>query len=140
KRAESRQKDEKIALEFKAKDVEIANAKKGTEEARAEAAKANEGLAKSNEEIARLNAETEQANKQIAVAKADAANAAQRTAEVSLKVEEEARKRVEAERALLLLQERIQPRRLTEEQSAELLSILKANPKGHIAVTCMHGD
>ena len=148
KREESRKKDEKIALEFKAKEVLIANAEKGAEEARAEAAKANEGLIKSREEIARLTAETEQAkleraeaDRQIAVAKADASNATQRTAEISLKVEEEARKRAEAERALLELQQHLAQRAFTVEEENQLIEVLKQSPiKARIALVFAGGN
>lgn len=72
--------------------------------ARRDAALANEGLARSNEEIARLN---------------------EHTAALSLTIEEERRKRVEAEARLAELLKRLQPRRLGKDA---LLKGLQGKP------------
>ena len=127
-------------------DARIAEAGTKAAVANAEAAKANEGLAKSNEEIARLTKEAEQAkteraeaDKQIAIAKADAAKATEGTAKATAEVARlqavvanAERKRAEAERALLELQERIKPRKLSAKQSADFVAALRATPKGVI--------
>jgi hypothetical protein len=41
---------------------------------------------------------------------------------------------------LLELQEKIKPRRLTEEQRTRLLELFRANPKGAIGITAVTGD
>lgn len=109
-------------------DAINANAQARIEEAKAEGAKANKGLAEANVEIVRLRVETARANQQ--------------TVEISLKVEEEARKRLEAERALLELQERLQPRFLTAKQELQIIKELKSSPiKGtEIQIFCLVGD
>lgn len=129
-------KDEQAAAEKLVSDQNIAKAN-------ADAAKANEGIGKSNEEIARLNAEAEnaksertEADKQIAKAKADATSAAERTAVISLRVEEEARKRVEAEQALLELQEKLKPRSLTSRQRSELIGVLSKDRGHRVFISC----
>ncbi|HEV7891729.1 MAG TPA: hypothetical protein VGP08_13895 [Pyrinomonadaceae bacterium] len=128
-------------------------ARKEAAQANAEAAKANEGLGKSNEKIAALNTEAEalrveaekakaeraEADKQIAIARADAAKANEgavkasaEVARLQIVVANAETKRAEAERALLELQERIKPRRLTAKQSADFVKILKGLPNGTI--------
>jgi cell division protein FtsB len=97
------------------------------EEARTQAATANEAVAEANKEIARLNTETARANVQ--------------TKEVSLKVEEESRRRLEAERALLELQALIEPRYLAAKQEAQLTDALRTSPvKGNVRVHTVLGD
>src|SRR5437868_4440043 len=142
-----RAKDAQLTTDLKDKDVHIADADEKAAEARATAAKADKAVAQSKEEIARLTAEAEQAkkdrteaDKQIAIAKADAANATKETAKLSLAVQKEARKRAEAERALLELQERLKPRHLTGEQRATLLELLKKIPKGKVKIYAFIGD
>lgn len=58
----------------------------------------------------------------------------ERIKQISLKVEEEARKRAEAERALLEVQERLRHRRLTNTQKANLQKHLEGKPKGTIEI------
>ena len=147
----------------KAADARIAEAGTRAATANAEAAKANEGLGKSNVEIARLTTEAEkakaeraEADKQIAIAKADAARAkegianaeavsAKASVEVSrlqVVVANAEQKRAEAERALLELQERTQPRRLTAKQRADFVKALRNLPDGAIDFgwVCIGGD
>src|ERR1700730_16467476 len=62
------------------------------------------------------------------VARKDAALANERTTALAIKLEEESRKRAEAERALLELQNRIKGRRLTAEQRRQLVMTTKACP------------
>jgi hypothetical protein len=142
-------------------DARIAEAKQGASEADAKAAeanlgaaKANEGLAKSNEEIARLIAEGEaaktervEADKQIAIAKVNAARAdegaakaAAEVARLQIVVANAETKRAEAERALLELQERVNPRHLTSEQVVALINFLKERPKGYVKLVCLEGS
>jgi hypothetical protein len=59
----------------------------------------------------------------------------ERIQQISLKVEEEARKRAEAERALLELQERLAPRKLTENEIASLVKVLSKQPNG-VFISC----
>jgi hypothetical protein len=75
----------------------------------------------------RLDAET-----RIAAAQAEAAKANERTAELALKVEEEAWRRAEAERALAEVQERLAWRILTPAQRQIFLQVLGAGPKGGV--------
>lgn len=104
----------------KFQDVLNATAQARIEEAKAEAAKANEGLSKANAEII---------------------GAKKRTAEISLKVEEESKKRLEAERARLELQARVQPRYLTAKKESEFIAALRVSPvKGNVRLNCILGD
>lgn len=59
---------------------------------------------------------------------------------INLKIEQEARKRAEAERALLELQNRLSPRVLASEQKTELLRRLQAIPKGTIEINFVAGN
>ena len=64
----------------------------------------------------------------------------QRLAEINFRVEEEGRKRAEAERALLELQERMRPRNLTEKQKTKLADSLKSIPRGKITFAAILSD
>lgn len=143
-------------------DARIAEAGTRAATANAEAAKANEGLGKSNAEIARLTNEAEQAkteraeaDKQIAIAKADAArakegiaNAEARSLEASAEVARlhvtvanAEKSRAEAQAALLSLQEKVEPRRLTVQQRGVLLSQLSATKfKGSVEIQVPVGE
>jgi chromosome segregation ATPase len=104
----------------------IANAEARGAEANEKAAEASAGLARSNEEIARLTLES--------------AKTTERTAVLSLEVEKESRKRAEAERALLELQQRVKPRSLTTSEYSSLTSALTRSPiKGPVEVMHSRG-
>lgn len=45
-----------------------------------------------------------------------------------------------AQRDLMILQEKVKPRKFTEEQKTQLITTLKANPKGNIYIECINGD
>ncbi len=137
-------------------------------QANAEAAKANKGVAdtvleieKAKEETARLTKETEtaktervEADKQIAIAKADAArakegiaNAEAQSAQATLEVTRlrgivanAEQRRAEAEKALLELQERMKPRRVTAEQRQQAINVLMHAPKGRLEIQCHIGS
>ncbi len=70
-------------------------------------------------------------------ARRDAALANESTAKLSLRIEEEARKRAEAENALLQLQQRLQPRRLPRET---FLNALRDKPKGSVVILYQNED
>jgi hypothetical protein len=141
--------------ELAAANAEAAKASKGVADANLEIAKAKEGTAqavrdtaKANEEIAQLTKDAEvakteraEADKQIAIAKADAARAREGTVRATVEVNRlqvvvanAEQKRAEAERALVEVQERIKPRHLTADQSAQLTLFLQANPKGEVSI------
>lgn len=150
-------KDEQLATNLKDKDVQIGEttkkageANERAEKAKRDAEKANEGIANANleitkanneairieaeakEKIAKLNAEAEKAREGIAIAKDNAAQANNEAAKLSLIVQQESLKRLEAERALLELQNRLSPRILTPEQRTRLLEILATQPPSKI--------
>jgi hypothetical protein len=130
-------KDEQLARDLKAKEEQIAATKKDTVRIEAESGEKIAALATEAEalsvEAEKAKAERAEADKQIAIAKENAAKASERTAGLSLRVEEEARKRVEAELRLAEIQERLRPRTFTPEQRAQLLELFKANVKGSLS-------
>jgi hypothetical protein len=155
------QKDAQYLREKQASDERIALAGESAARADARAATANEGVAKSKEEIARLTLEAEEAkteraeaDKQIAIAKVDAAKAKEGTANAEAQaakasvevaklqviVANAEKERAQAEKDLLELQERIRPRRLTSEQKAGLIELLKNEPKGPVIMECLMAE
>ena len=103
------------------------NAQTRIAEATAEAAKANENVAKAEMQIANIRADT--------------ANAKKETLAVSLKLEAETIRRLDAERALLELIERVQPRRSNANQEAHVVESLKASPvRGQVRISYVSGD
>lgn len=107
----------KIALREQSR---LANAEQGTAEANKKAAEAAEGTAR---------------------AAADAAAANERTVRLELETAQQREKAAIAERALLEVQERIKPRRLTDANRVALIAALRqANPKGLVTVNCVLGD
>ncbi|MEP7341150.1 MAG: hypothetical protein ABI977_25695 [Acidobacteriota bacterium] len=140
KRDESRKKDEKIALEFKAKDVLIANAHENIEKIKAEAAKAKQ---ESDEKIAELTTGAQRAGLKIAEAQATAATANEKAGELE-KQNLELRSGVagleieaaDAKRKYLELEAKSKPRHLTTEQRDKFIAILKQVPKMPVAMYC----
>lgn len=136
----ARQQEGQATIEKRLSDEKIATANEEAAKANLEAARieseGKERVAKveaaAGEKIAGLTAEAEQAkreraeaDKRIAVARADAAKA-------NVRVEEEARKRTEVERALLSLQEDVRPRFLPKEDEA--FRLLTNSPKGTVEI------
>ncbi len=79
------------------------------------------------------------ATAKVAVAEAGAAN--ERTKLLELKVGEQQERAAKAEADLLLLEERIKPRRLSALQRREVVAHLSASPhKGQITITALLGD
>jgi len=147
KKEESRKKDEQLASDLKDKDVLIAAADKRAAEANVEAARANESAANLNKRAQTmehdnlvLRDDLNKATGEVAKLQKAAADARAAQQKVETQLAKQQVRAASAERALLELQARIQPRRLIPEQSAALLELLKASPKGAIDVTCMHGD
>lgn len=151
----SKQRDAQSAREKLASDEKVEAAKADAVRANTEAvriesegkervakveAEAKEKIAELTTEAERAKAERAEADKQIEIAKADVTKAARQTAEISLRVEEEARKRAEAEKALLELQERVKPRHLTAQQRKQLIEVLKKNPSNLEVINCVLAD
>lgn len=117
--SESREKIAGLTTEAELAKKERAEADKEIAIAKADAARAKEGIA--NAEAVSAKAGVEVARLQTVVANAE-------------------KRRLEAERALLELQERMRHRRLTGDQREKIAHILLANPKGKIVVTSMAGN
>ena len=66
------------------------------------------------------------------------AKAAQQKVEIDLGEQKE--KTADAEKSLLELQIRMQPRRISPEQRARLIAILAQGPKGKVSINCVLGD
>ena len=134
-------KDSQLAGDLKDKDVAISAADQ-------KAASAKLETARLTKEAEQAKTERAEADKQIAIAKADAARAKEgianaeavsakagvEVARLQVVVANAEKRRLEAERALLEVQERIKPRRLTAKQSADFVKILKSLPNGTIDV------
>ena len=58
----------------------------------------------------------------------------EKIAEINLKVEDESTKRVEAERSLSELQDKLRPRRMTAEEKTNIQKLLTGKPVGKIEV------
>ena len=112
-------KDRQLQSDLKAKDIEIGNLK----------------LRSDTTEVGILAARTEAAN---ATQKAAAATAAQQRVETDLAKQQE--KAATAERALLQLQRRMEPRKISADQRVRLMEILSGGPKGQVAIGCVLGD
>jgi hypothetical protein len=75
----------------------------------------------------------------LALQKAAAdAKAAQQKVEIELAKQQE--KTASAERSLLQLQRRMEPRRISADQRARLVEILSNGPKGKVSIHCVLGD
>lgn len=154
KKAEAREKDEKLALELKEKDSLIS-------QANAIAEKAKSDVAAANEQITIANVKLAEANARIAEAKAEAANAnsksqeleielqkavaeanaeKQKLAKMQIEVASAKEQQAKAEIALTELKLRIQPRVITDAQRTSLITFLKTRDKGKVKVTCVMGD
>jgi hypothetical protein len=91
-------------------------------------------------QVATLETNGASANKDLAGLQRSAsdAKAAQQKVEIDLAKQQE--KTTIAERSLLELQRRMGPRRISAEQRARLLGILKTGPKGKVSISCVSGD
>lgn len=149
-----RAKDEQLKRDLKDKDAQIERARADAEtRLQVETTKVKaDADASLKLETAKVRADADvkigEATKQADV---KIAEANERTASVSLRLEEEARKRAEAQQetakaqqALVEKTEEIRlrqlPRHLTPEQRARLVEILKSSPKGEVDIVCVLGD
>lgn len=112
-------KDRQLQSDLRAKDLEIGNLKLRSDTAEA-------GIAMAHTEAA------------TAIQKAAEATAAQRRVETDLAKQQE--KTATAERDLLQLQRRMEPRRISAEQRARLVVLLSSGPKGKVGIGCVLGD
>ncbi|HXI39415.1 MAG TPA: hypothetical protein VNH83_05530, partial [Bryobacteraceae bacterium] len=112
-------KDRQLQADLKVKDLEIGNLKLRSNTAEA-------GIAA---------AHTEAAN---ATKRAAEATAAQKRVETDLAKQQE--KTAAAERELLQLQRRMEPRRISADQRARLIRLLAGGPKGKVDIGCVLGD
>lgn len=133
----NRAKDEQLARDLKDKDVQIERARADAEtRLQVETTKVKaDADASLKLETAKVRADADvKIGKATKQADVKIAEANERTASVSLRLEEEARKRAEAQKALVEKTEEIRlkglPRTLTAEQRVRLLEILKHSPKG----------
>ena len=88
----------------------------------------------------KLRTDLEKEIGKVAGLQTDAANAkaAQQRVETDLAKQQE--KTANAERSLLQLQRRIEPRRISAEQRLRLIGILTPGPKGKVSIDCVLGD
>lgn len=97
--------------------------------------------------IATVGLDAADANKKAAEARegtaralADAAAANESASRLEIEAAQQREKAAKAERELLELQERIRPRRITDEQRARLVELLRKVPKGPVIVRSVMGD
>lgn len=135
-----RAKDEQLAGDLKDRDLRIA-------EAGSNAAQANEKARTLEHANLILRNDLNEAAGKVAAIQKDAADAQKDAADAKAaqqRVEVEWAKQKEraaiAERALLELQERIKPRRISMEQRTRLVEMLKQGPKGPVDIACVLGD
>lgn len=132
----------------KAKDLQSANEKQASdlkiEEARANAATANEKTVKISQENIKLRTDLETATAQTRSRQSELAVEQQKLAETQKQLAEAEQKRAEAqltlEKTLEEVRRRQKPRTLSAEQRSKLIEILKANQKGEVEITCVMGD
>lgn len=110
------------------------------EEAKAGAAKASETAKRLEHDNLVLRNDLNTEIGKVAGLQKDAADAkaAQQKVETDLAKQQE--KTANAERALLELQRRIEPRRISTEQRKRLVEMLSIGPKGAVTIACVLGD
>jgi hypothetical protein len=106
-----------------------------------------DALASSQREIAtieqanlQLRTDLEKETGKVAILQKDALNAkaAQQKVETDLAKQQE--ETANAERSLVQLQRRIEPRRISAEQRPRVMGILTRGPKGKVSIDCLLGD
>ena len=151
KKEESRRKDEQLARDLKAKDLQIASADKQAAQANAAAGSANEKAALANERAEKLESDNLQLRRDLEAATAESRTKQADLAKEQIKLAEEQRKTAEAQREAAIAQlalkkhleevaERQKPRRLTLEQRAKLHELLKGGAKGTFELWYIAGD
>jgi hypothetical protein len=114
-------KDAKLTLDLGDKDLKIAQAGKDASEANRGAAEANERALKAQQSLASAEQHAAEANVKAEGFRLDIANANERAAEANRVAEQERLARIKIE-------ERLSPRRLSQEQYNRLVAVLKAYP------------
>ena len=102
--------------------------------------KQQERAAKAEQDAAYAKTTAAQTSERATILEKDAAeaNATQKRVEIDLARQQE--KTATAERALLQLQRRMEPRRISADQRARLVEILSNGPKGKVSINCVLGD
>lgn len=80
------------------------------------------------------------AERDAAEAKSTASEASDRTLALESDAANAKERAAKAEKALLELQRRIEPRRVSPEQQARLISVLSSAPNGAVSISCVVGD
>jgi hypothetical protein len=91
-------------------------------------------------QVATLEVSGAEARKDVAVLQKAAADAKASQQRVELDLAKQQEKTATAEHALLALQRRMEPRRISPEQRARLIEILSHSPKGKVVIDCVLGD
>lgn len=98
-------------------------------------------MAESAARTAEATKRASEAGEETAEAVAEAASANERTKTLEFEAGKQRERAAEAERKLFELQERTQPRQISEEQRTRLMTLLRAaSPKGLVGLSCVRGD
>lgn len=109
-------------------------------DAKNELAAQQERAARAEQNAAEAKTTAAQTSERATVLEKEAADAkaAQKKVEIDLAKQQE--KTATAEQALLQVQRRIEPRKISADQRARLVEILSHGPKGRVAINCVLGD
>lgn len=91
-------------------------------------------------QVATLETNAADAKKDVAGLQKTAADAKAAQQKVEIELAKQQEKTAGAERSLLELQRRIEPRRIPPDQRARLIELLTAGPKGPVSISCVLGD
>jgi hypothetical protein len=108
--------------------------------ARTELGKQQARAAKAEQDASEAKTTATKTNERAAALEKDAAQAkaAQQRVEIDLAKQKE--KAATAEHALLQLQRRAEPRRISADQRVRLVALLSQSPKGKVSISCVLGD
>lgn len=111
------------------------------DKAQSELAKTNVRLTEAEGRLAEANRKAEEARRETAQASKDAALANERAGKVELETAKQRERAAKAENDLLVLQQRIAPRRLSQSQEFLLIEALKRSQvKGPVKIVAVLGD
>jgi hypothetical protein len=136
----SAEKDRKLEVDLKDKDVKIADAGKAASDADKKAADARERAGKAEERSQRLEAENLATRAQVATLEQHAADASIKQKSVEIELEKQRARAAEAERLLTEVNERTRDRGIRPEVREALKIFLADAPKGTIRVTVSGGE
>jgi hypothetical protein len=91
-------------------------------------------------QVATLETSGAEAKKDVAGLQKAAADATASQQKVEIELAKQQEKTATAERALLVLQRRMEPRRISSEQRTRLIERLSRGPKGKVSISCVLGD